>query len=109
MSYEYTKEKIFELSGDVFRDLMFETNDEFTRKQVSVALTEIARALKITKEITDYVIVCDESNNLEGQRNMVADFYYKVTGEEDEKFHVINFETVKTGVEYKEIEGHIPA
>ena len=85
---------------------LFEFNDEFTRAQFRNLLEPFLRDVKGRRGITDFLVVCDETNNT-GQvidsNQFVADIYIKPA--RSINFITLNFVATRTGVEFSEIVG----
>ena len=85
---------------------LFELNDEFTRAQFRNLLEPFLRDVKGRRGITDFLVVCDETNNT-GQvidtNQFVADIYIKPA--RSINFITLNFIATRTGVEFSEIVG----
>jgi phage tail sheath protein FI len=85
---------------------LFEINDEFTRAQFRNMVEPFLRDIKGRRGLTDFLVVCDESNNT-GQvidtNNFVADIYVKPA--RSINYITLNFVATRTGVEFSEIVG----
>ena len=85
---------------------LFEFNDEFTRAQFRNLIEPFLRDVKGRRGITDFLVVCDETNNT-GQvidtNQFVADIYIKPA--RSINFITLNFVATRTGVEFSEIVG----
>jgi len=85
---------------------LFEFNDEFTRAQFRNLLEPFLRDVKGRRGITDFLVVCDDTNNT-GQvidsNQFVADIYIKPA--RSINFITLNFVATRTGVEFSEIVG----
>ena len=85
---------------------LFEFNDEFTRAQFRNLLEPFLRDVKGRRGITDFLVVCDESNN-NGQvvdsNRFVADIYIKPA--RSINFITLNFIATRTGVDFTEVAG----
>ena len=85
---------------------LFEFNDEFTRAQFRNLVEPFLRDVKGRRGITDFLVVCDETNNT-GQvidsNQFVADIYIKPA--RSINFITLNFVATRTGVEFSEIVG----
>lgn len=85
---------------------LFELNDDFTRAQFKNLVEPFLRDVKGRRGITDFVVVCDTTNNTDGviERNeFVGDIYVKPN--RSINFIQLNFVAVRTGVEFSEIVG----
>ena len=85
---------------------LFELNDEFTRAQFRNLVEPFLRDVKGRRGITDFLVVCDETNNtsavIDGNR-FVADIYIKPA--RSINFITLNFIATRTGVEFSEVVG----
>jgi phage tail sheath protein FI len=85
---------------------LFELNDEFTRAMFRNMTEPFLRDVKGRRGITDFLVVCDETNNT-GQvidtNRFVADIYIKPA--RSINFITLNFVATRTGVEFSEIVG----
>lgn len=86
--------------------MLFEFNDEFTRANFRNMVEPFLREVKGRRGITDFLVVCDETNNT-GQvidtNSFVADIYIKPA--RSINFITLNFVATRTGVEFSEIAG----
>lgn len=85
---------------------LFEFNDNFTRTQFKNLIDPYLRQIQGRRGITDYRIVCDETNNT-GQvidsNQFVGDIYIKPA--RSINFIQLNFVAVRTGVDFSTIVG----
>jgi len=85
---------------------LFELNDEFTRAQFRNMLEPFLRDVKGRRGVTDFLVVCDETNNT-GQvidtNRFVADIFIKPS--RSINFITLNFIATRTGVDFSEIAG----
>jgi phage tail sheath protein FI len=85
---------------------LFELNDEFTRAQFRNLVEPFLRDVKGRRGITDFLVVCDETNNT-GQvidtNRFVADIYIKPA--RSINFITLNFVATRTGVDFSEVVG----
>lgn len=85
---------------------MFEFNDQFTRAQFVNLVEPFLRDVQGRRGITDFRVVCDESNNT-GQvidkNEFVGDIYIKPA--RSINFVQLNFVAVRTGVSFNEVVG----
>jgi hypothetical protein len=85
---------------------LFELNDEFTRAQFRNLVEPFLRDVKGRRGITDFLVVCDETNNT-GQvidtNRFVADIYIKPA--RSINFITLNFVATRTGVDFTEVVG----
>ena len=85
---------------------MFEQNDSITRASFNAALSGYLSEVQARRGVTDYLVVCDDSNNtaeIIDRNEFVAEIYVKPT-------RSINYVTVtvtatKTGVSFAEVVG----
>lgn len=86
--------------------LLFEFNDEFTRAQFRNMVEPFLRDVKGRRGITDFKVVCDESNNpgnVIDRNEFVGDIYIKPA--RSINYIQLNFVAAATGVEFSEIIG----
>jgi phage tail sheath protein FI len=85
---------------------LFEFNDQFTRAQFVAMVEPFLRDVQGRRGITDFRVVCDESNNtgevIDGNR-FVGDIYIKPA--RSINFIQLNFVAVRTGVSFDEVVG----
>jgi len=85
---------------------LFEFNDAFTRAQFKNLITPYLRTIQGRRGITDFLVVCDETNNT-GQvidsNQFVGDIYIKPA--RSINFIQLNFVAVGTGVQFSEVVG----
>ena len=85
---------------------MFEQNDDITRSSFNSALSSYMSEIQARRGVTDYLVVCDETNNTAeviDRNEFVAEIFVKPT-------RSINYVTVtvtatKTGVSFSEVVG----
>ena len=85
---------------------LFEFNDSFTRAQFRAMVEPFLRDVQGRRGITDFRVVCDESNNtgeVIDSNRFVADIYVKRA--RSINFITLNFIAVRTGVTFEEIIG----
>ena len=85
---------------------LFEFNDEFTRAMFRNMVEPFLRDVKGRRGITDFAVVCDETNNtgdIIDTNQFVADIYIKPA--RSINFITLNFIATRTGVEFSEIIG----
>ena len=85
---------------------LFEFNDEFTRAQFRNLVEPFLRDVKGRRGITDFLVVCDETNNpgnVVDSNQFVADIYIKPA--RSINYITLNFVATRTGVEFSEIVG----
>ena len=85
---------------------LFEFNDEFTRAQFRNLVEPFLREVKGRRGITDFKVVCDETNNTAqviDTNSFVCDIYIKPA--RSINFITLNFIATRTGVDFNEIAG----
>ncbi len=85
---------------------LFELNDEFTRAQFVALVEPFLRDVKGRRGITDYRVVCDNTNNTPqviDSNRFVGDIYIKPT--RSINYIQLNFVAVRSGVNFSEIAG----
>ena len=85
---------------------MFEFNDQFTRAQFVALVEPFLRDVQGRRGITDFKVVCDESNNtgeVVDRNEFVGDIYIKPA--RSINFIQLNFVAVRTGVSFDEVVG----
>ena len=86
---------------------LFEFNDEFTRASFVNLVTPFLRDVQGRRGITDFTVVCDETNNtgeIIDRNEFVGDIYIKPA--RSINFIQLNFVAVRTGVEFSEVIGN---
>ena len=86
---------------------LFEFNDAFTRAQFVAMVEPYLRTVQGRRGITDFKVVCDESNNtpdIIDRNGFVGDIYIKPA--RSINFIQLNFVAVKTGVEFTTVVGN---
>jgi len=86
--------------------MLFEFNDEFTRANFRNMVEPFLREVKGRRGITDFLVVCDETNNtgnIIDTNRFVADIFIKPA--RSINFITLNFIATPTGVEFSEIAG----
>jgi len=87
---------------------LFEFNDAFTRSQFRNLVEPFLRDVQGRRGITDFRVVCDESNNtgeVIDRNEFIGDIYIKPA--RSINFIQLNFVAVRTGVEFSEIVGQV--
>ena len=87
---------------------LFEFNDEFTRSNFKSLVDPYLRGVQGQRGITDYLVVCDESNNTSeviDRNEFVGDIFIKPN--RSINFIQLNFVAVKTGVSFSEVTGQV--
>jgi hypothetical protein len=85
---------------------LFEFNDAFTRAQFKNLVNPYLRNIKGRRGITDFVVVCDETNNTPAvidANQFVGDIYIKPA--KSINYIQLNFVAVGTGVQFSEVIG----
>ena len=88
------------------KNIMFEFNDEFTRAEFVNVIEPLLREVKGRRGITDFRVVCDETNNTPAvidRNEFVASIFIKPA--RSINFVTLNFVAVRTGIEFDEISG----
>jgi phage tail sheath protein FI len=83
---------------------LFEFNDEFTRTQFKNLVNPYLRDVQGRRGITDFIVVCDETNNTAeviNQNRFVGDIYIKPA--RSINFIQLNFVAVNNGVAFAEV------
>lgn len=86
------------------RAQLFEFNDGFTRAQFRNIVEPYLRDVKGRRGITDFKVVCDETNNtgeVIDRNEFVADIYVKPA--RSINFISLNFIATKTGIDFSEV------
>ena len=87
---------------------IFEFNDEFTRAEFQGIVEPVLRNIQGRRGITDFKIVCDETNNgpeIVDTNQFVANIFIKPA--RSINFITLNFVGVRSGVEFREVVGTI--
>jgi hypothetical protein len=85
---------------------LFEFNDTFTRSQFRNLITPFLRDVQGRRGITDFLVVCDDSNNTPeviDRNEFIGDIYIKPA--RSINFIQLNFVAVRTGVAFSEVVG----
>jgi hypothetical protein len=88
------------------KDQLFEFNDEVTRTNFVNAVEPFLRDVQAKRGITDYVLVCDETNNTAAvidNNEFVADVYIKPA--RSINYIGLTFIATRTGVSFEEVIG----
>lgn len=88
------------------RSTLFEFNDQFTRAQFVSLVEPYLRDVKGRRGITDFVVVCDETNNTAeviDRNEFIGDIYIKPA--RSVNYIQLNFVAVRSGVNFQEIVG----
>ena len=89
-------------------NVMFELNDEFTRAEFSNIVEPFLREVQGRRGITDFRLVCDETNNTPeviDRNEFVASCFIKPA--RSINYVTLNFVAVRTGVEFEEVVGTV--
>jgi phage tail sheath protein FI len=89
-------------------NVMFELNDEFTRAEFSNIVEPFLREVQGRRGITDFRLVCDETNNTPeviDRNEFVASCFIKPA--RSINYVTLNFVAVRTGVEFEEVVGQV--
>ena len=90
------------------RQTIFEFNDEFTRAEFVGIVEPVLRNVQGRRGITDFQIVCDETNNgpeIVDTNQFVANVFIKPA--RSINFVTLNFVGVRSGVEFSEVVGTV--
>lgn len=88
------------------RNTLFEFNDEFTRAEFVNIVEPFLREVKGRRGITDFRVVCDETNNTPAiidRNEFVANIFIKPA--RSINYITLNFVAVRTGVDFEEVAG----
>ncbi len=92
--------------GNLSKQVLFEQNDEATRASFSSAVNSYLNEVQSRRGITDFLVVCDDSNNTPDvidRNEFVAEIYIKPT--RSINYITITFTATKTGVSFNEVVG----
>lgn len=92
--------------GGLAKNVLFELNDEATRATFANAATSYLSEVKAKRGVTDFLVVCDESNNTPDvidRNEFVAEIYVKPS--RSINFITITFVATRTGVSFAEVVG----
>jgi len=90
------------------QNVMFEFNDEFTRAEFVNIIEPFLREIKGRRGITDFRVVCDETNNTASvidNNQFIASVFIKPA--RSINYVSLNFVAVRTGVDFDEVVGLI--
>ena len=90
--------------GNAAKGVLFELNDEFTRNNFSNVIEPFLRDIQARRGITDFLVVCDESNNTPDvidRNEFVAEIYIKPA--RSINFITLTFVATRTGVSFEEV------
>tara|TARA_R110000796_G_scaffold26398_14_gene73448 strand:+ start:808 stop:2409 length:1602 start_codon:yes stop_codon:yes gene_type:complete len=88
------------------RNTLFELNDEFTRAEFVNITEPFLREIKGRRGITDFRVVCDETNNTPAvidRNEFIANIFIKPA--RSINYITINFVAVRSGVDFEEVAG----
>lgn len=88
------------------RQVLFEFNDEFTRAEFVNIVEPFLREVKGRRGITDFRVVCDETNNtpeIIDRNEFIATIFIKPA--RSINYITLNFVAVRTGVDFEEVVG----
>jgi len=88
--------------------VLFEFNDEFTRAEFVNIVEPVLREVKGRRGITDFRVVCDETNNTAAvidRNEFIASIFIKPA--RSINFVTLNFVAVRTGVDFEEVVGTV--
>ena len=88
------------------RNTLFELNDEFTRAEFVNIVEPFLREVKGRRGITDFRVVCDETNNTAAvidRNEFVANIFIKPA--RSINYITLNFVAVRSGVDFEEVAG----
>lgn len=86
--------------------VLFEQNDTITRSGFSSAVNSYLSEIRADRGLTDFIVVCDESNNTPSvidRNEFVADIYLQPT--RSINFITITLTATRTGVSFQEVTG----
>ena len=90
--------------GNAAKGVLFELNDEFTRRNFKNVVAPFLRGIQAERGITDFLVVCDSSNNtgaIIDANEFKADFYIKPA--RSINFITLTFIATRTGVSFEEV------
>ena len=88
------------------KSILFEFNDEFTRAEFVNLVEPFLREVKGRRGITDFRVVCDETNNtpeIIDRNEFIATIFIKPA--RSINYITLNFVAVRTGVDFDEVVG----
>ena len=92
--------------GDFAKQSLFELNDEFTRAEFVNNVEPLLREVKGRRGITDFKVVCDETNNTPSvvdRNEFVATIFIKPA--RSINFITLNFVATRSGADFEEVVG----
>jgi hypothetical protein len=96
--------------SEAAKNVLFEFNDEFTRAEFVNIVEPFLRRVRGRRGITDFRVVCDESNNTQeviDNNQFVASIFIKPA--RSINFVQLNFVAVRSGVDFEEVVGSVGA
>lgn len=90
------------------KNIMFEFNDEFTRAEFVNIVEPVLRNVKGRRGITDFRVVCDETNNtpdIVDRNEFIASIFIKPA--RSINYITLNFVGVRSGVDFEEVVGTV--
>ena len=96
------------LADKAAEQVMFEFNDEFTRAEFVNIVEPVLREVKGRRGITDFRVVCDETNNTAAvvdRNEFIANIFIKPA--RSINYVTLNFVAVRTGVDFEEVVGTV--
>ena len=94
--------------GRAAQQVLFEFNDEFTRAEFVNIVEPVLREVKGRRGITDFRVVCDETNNtpaIVDRNEFIANIFIKPA--RSINYVTLNFVAVRTGVDFEEVVGTV--
>jgi hypothetical protein len=94
--------------GKAAQQVLFEFNDEFTRAEFVNIVEPVLREVKGRRGITDFRVVCDETNNtgaVVDRNEFIANVFIKPA--RSINYVTLNFVAVRTGVDFEEVVGTV--
>jgi len=88
--------------------VLFEFNDEFTRAEFVNIVEPVLREVKGRRGITDFRVVCDETNNTAAvvdRNEFIASIFIKPA--RSINYVTLNFVAVRSGVDFEEVVGTV--
>ena len=92
--------------SEAAKSVLFEFNDEFTRAQFVNIVEPFLREVKGRRGITDFRVVCDETNNtpeIIDRNEFIATIFIKPA--RSINYVTLNFVATRTGVDFEEVVG----
>ena len=92
--------------GQLAKTVLFELNDSSTRSSFSSSANSFLAEIQSKRGVTDYLVVCDESNNTADvidRNEFVAEIFVKPT--RSINYITITFVATRSGVSFSEVSG----